>query len=134
MLGIRGQSHRFLCKSDIHPKPPVFVDSACLPWYTLEEFGGEAGNGILNVINVGFGNYVSRTRIVAIVSPDSSPVKRAVQEARKEGCLIDATQGRKTKSVLFIDDGRLVVSGLGTDTLAKRIESILSEDSDADLG
>ena len=88
----------------------------------------------MSVINVGFGNYVSRARIVAVISPDSSPIKRAIQEARKEGNLIDATQGRRTKSVLFIDDGSLVVSGLGTETLAKRIDSVLPEDLDADMG
>lgn len=87
----------------------------------------------VSVISVGFGNYVFRGRIIAIISTDSSPIKRAVQEARKEGKLIDATQGRKTKSVLFIDDGSLVVSGLGPDTLAKRVDQILPEVPDADI-
>lgn len=88
----------------------------------------------MSVFSVGFGNYVSRERVVAIVTVDSSPIRRAIQESRKEGSLIDATQGRRTKSALFMDDGRLVVSGLGTETLAKRIGAPLSEDSDADLG
>ena len=88
----------------------------------------------MSVISVGFGNYVSRGRIVAIVSSDSSPMKRAVQEARKEGNLIDATQGHKTKSVVFTDDGRLVVSGLGPETLAKRVDGVPAEVSDAHLG
>lgn len=92
------------------------------------------GNRGVSVISVGFGNYVSRGRIVAIVSSDSSPIKRAVQDARKEGSLIDATQGRKTKSVVFTDDGRVVVSGLGPETLAKRIDGALGEVADADLG
>ena len=88
----------------------------------------------MSVFSVGFGNYVSRERVVAIVAADSSPIKRTVQESRREGELIDATQGRKTKSVLFMDDGRLVISGLGPDTLAKRAEMTTAEDADADLG
>jgi regulator of extracellular matrix RemA (YlzA/DUF370 family) len=88
----------------------------------------------VSVFSVGFGNYVSRGRVIAIVSADSSPVKRAVQEARKRGDLIDATQGRKTKSVLYMDDGRLVVSGLGPETLAKRTEVTAGEETDGELG
>jgi regulator of extracellular matrix RemA (YlzA/DUF370 family) len=57
-----------------------------------------------------------------------------VQEARKQGNLIDATQGRKTKSVLFMDDGRLVISGLGPETLAKRVSTEVGEEPDADVG
>lgn len=86
------------------------------------------------MFSVGFGNYVSRERVIAIVSADSSPIKRAVQEARKQGNLIDATQGRKTKSVLFMDNGRLVISGLGPDTLAKRASAEIGEEPDADVG
>jgi hypothetical protein len=71
-------------------------------------------------MSVGFGNYVIRERLVAILSSSSAPVKRAVQEARKAGQLIDATQGRRTKSVLFVDTGQIVLSALGQETLAKR--------------
>ena len=88
----------------------------------------------MSVISVGFGNYVSRERTVAIVSADSSPIKRAIQDARKNGGLIDATQGRKTKSALFTDDGRLVISGLGPETLARRANGAPGEACDADLG
>lgn len=88
----------------------------------------------MGILSVGFGNYVARERVIAIVSADSSPIKRAVQESRKKGSLIDATQGRKTKSVLFMDDSRLVVSGLGPETLAKRFEMPASEVNDAELG
>jgi len=88
----------------------------------------------VSVFSVGFGNYVSRERVIAIVSTDSSPIRRAVQEARREGDLIDATQGRKTKSVLFMDDGSVVISGLGPETLAKRVDLPVTEDSDAELG
>lgn len=88
----------------------------------------------MNVLSVGFGNYVSRGHVVAIVSADSSPIRRAVQEARKEGTLIDATQGRRTKSVLFMDNGSLVTSGLGPETLAKRADIPMAEVTDADMG
>lgn len=88
----------------------------------------------MGVISVGFGNYVTRERVTAIVSSDSSPIKRAIQDAKKENTLVDATQGRKTKSVLYMDDGRLVTSGLGPETLAKRMDSTVLEASDADLG
>lgn len=88
----------------------------------------------MSVFSVGFGNYVARERVIAIISTESSPIKRAVQEAKKEGAVIDATQGRKTKSVLFMDDGRLVISGLGPETLAKRLEEPVSEVADAELG
>lgn len=84
----------------------------------------------MGVISVGFGNYVAGDRVVAITSTESSPIRRIVQEARKKGVLIDATQGRRSKSVLFIDDGRILVSGLGPDTLAKRMDGAL----DAELG
>jgi len=88
----------------------------------------------LSVFSVGFGNYVSRERVVAVVGVDSTPIRRAIQESRKEGSLIDATQGRRTKCALFMDDGRVVVSGLGPETLAKRMGTPLAEESDADLG
>ena len=88
----------------------------------------------LGVFSVGFGNYVNSDRVLAIVSIDSSPIRRAVQEARKTGDLIDATQGRKTKSALFMDDGKLVLSGLASETLAKRVETPVSEQVDAELG
>jgi len=88
----------------------------------------------MSVISIGFGNYITRERVVAVTSVDSSPIKRAIQEARKRGGLIDATQGRRTKSVLFTDDGRLVVSGLGPETLARRLDRGLVEVGDADLG
>jgi regulator of extracellular matrix RemA (YlzA/DUF370 family) len=74
-----------------------------------------------------------RGRVIAITPVESSPIKRAIQDARKDGRLIDATQGRKTKSVVFTDDGRLVISGLGPETLAKRIDSPAGEAQDADV-
>lgn len=74
-----------------------------------------------------------RNRVIAITPVDSSPIKRMVQEARRDSKLIDATQGRKTKSVVFTDDGRLVISGLGPETLAKRVDAPIGEVSDADV-
>lgn len=87
-------------------------------------------------MSVGFGNYVVRERVIAILSTSSAPIKRAIQEARKQGRIIDATQGRRTRSVLFMDDGRMVISAIGQETLAKRAGSPLSvsETDNAELG
>ncbi|MDO4623213.1 MAG: DUF370 domain-containing protein [Eubacteriales bacterium] len=72
------------------------------------------------LINIGFGNAVNTDKVVAVVSPLASPVKRMVSSAKAEGSLIDATQGRKTKSVLVMENGRLVLSALQPDTIMKR--------------
>jgi len=69
-------------------------------------------------IKIGFGNLVSSGRIIAVVSPDSSPVKRLIQESRDRGSLIDATSGRKTRAVLVMDSDHLVLSALPVDELA----------------
>jgi regulator of extracellular matrix RemA (YlzA/DUF370 family) len=73
------------------------------------------------VLNVGFYNFVASTKILALVRSDSAPMRRVVQEARKGGTLIDATQGRKTKSVVFLDGGFTVASALSQETLARRL-------------
>jgi regulator of extracellular matrix RemA (YlzA/DUF370 family) len=87
-------------------------------------------------MSVGFGNYVVRERVIAIVSSDSAPMRRVIQEARKQGQLIDATQGRRTKSVVFMDNGQILISGLSQETLARRASSLVpvAEQGDADLG
>lgn len=72
-------------------------------------------------LNVGFYNFVIVDKVVALVSSDSAPMRRLVQEFRKGGKLIDATQGRKTKSVIFLDGGHLATSALSQETLAKRL-------------
>ena len=72
------------------------------------------------LVHIGFGNIVNTAKIVAIVSPDSAPVKRMVQKAREEGTAIDATQGRKTKSVLVMESGQVVLSALLPETVAGR--------------
>ena len=64
----------------------------------------------MKLINIGFGNMVSANRLIAIVSPESAPIKRIVQEARDKGALIDATYGRKTRSVLVMDSGHLLLA------------------------
>lgn len=73
------------------------------------------------LINIGYGNMVSADRIVTIVSPESAPIKRLVQEARDSGRAIDATYGRKTRAVIIMDSGHIILSSLITDTLAARI-------------
>lgn len=74
----------------------------------------------MKLIDIGFGNMVSARRVVAIVSPDSAPVKRLGQEARERGVLIDASFGRKTRSVLVMDSGHVVWSSLPTQQIAGR--------------
>ena len=75
----------------------------------------------MRLINIGFGNLVSANRLIAIVSPDSAPIKRMVQEARERGELIDATYGRRTKAVIMMDNDHLVLSALQPETIANRL-------------
>ena len=77
----------------------------------------------MKLLNVGFGNMVSAGRIVAVIAPDSAPVKRMVQEARDDGHLIDATAGRRTRAVLMMDTGHVVLSAVQTETIAGRLQS-----------
>ena len=74
----------------------------------------------MKLINVGFGNLVSDERIISIVLPESAPVKRIAQEAREKGMLIDATYGRKTKSVIVMDSEHVVLSALPPDIISQR--------------
>lgn len=75
----------------------------------------------MELINIGFGNLISARRLVAIVSPDSAPIKRLIQESRDRGMLIDATYGRKTASVMIMDSDHVVLSALSTEKLAPRL-------------
>lgn len=75
------------------------------------------------LIHIGFGNIVNTGKIVAIVSPDSAPVKRLVQSAKETGRAIDATQGRKTKAVLVMENSQLVLSALLPETIASRAQT-----------
>ncbi len=75
----------------------------------------------MKLINVGFGNMVSTGKIVAIVSPDSAPIKRIIQEGRERGVVIDATYGRRTRAVIITESEHIVLSALQPETLAHRI-------------
>lgn len=72
------------------------------------------------LIHIGFGNIVNTDKIIAIVSPESAPIKRMVQRAKEQGTAIDATQGRKTKAVMMMENGQVVLSALLPETLAGR--------------
>ncbi len=74
----------------------------------------------MKLINIGFGNLVSASRLVAIVSPESAPIKRIIQDVREKGDLIDATYGRRTHSVLIMDSGHVLLSALQPDTIRAR--------------
>ena len=74
----------------------------------------------MKLVNIGFGNLVSQDRIVSIVSPESAPIKRMIQEVRDRGLLVDASFGRSTKAVLVMDSGNVILSALPTETIAAR--------------
>ncbi len=76
----------------------------------------------MKLIGIGFGNLVSADRIISIVSPESAPIKRMIQDVREKGSLIDASFGRSTKSVLIMDSGHVILSALPPETLAARLE------------
>lgn len=75
----------------------------------------------MKLINIGFGNMVAAARLVAIVSPDSSPIKRIIQDARDRGSLIDATYGRRTRAVIITDSDHVILSAVQPETVANRI-------------
>lgn len=75
----------------------------------------------MKLINIGFGNMVSAGRLIAIVSPESAPIKRMVQEARDRGVLVDATYGRRTRAVLITDSDHIILSSLQPETVASRL-------------
>ncbi|MBL9044452.1 MAG: DUF370 domain-containing protein [Myxococcales bacterium] len=77
---------------------------------------------MVRLVNIGYGNAVVAERVVAIVSPESAPMKRFKEEARKAGRLIDGTQGRRTRSILITDSDHIVLSALQTETVAERLE------------
>lgn len=74
----------------------------------------------MKLVNIGFGNMVSSDKVVAVVSPDSAPIKRIVQDAKEKGILIDATYGRKTKSVIIMNSDNVVLSAMLPETVAGR--------------
>jgi len=76
----------------------------------------------MQLINIGFGNIVSANRIIAIVSPESAPIKRIVQEAKENGNAVDATYGRRTRAVVIMDSGHIILSAVQPETVAGRLE------------
>ena len=85
----------------------------------------------MRLINIGFGNIISASRLVAIVSPDSAPIKRIIQEARDKGMLIDATYGRRTRAVIITDSDHIILTYLQSETVANRMtdEAIDTEET-----
>ena len=75
----------------------------------------------MKLINIGYGNMVSAGRVVAIVSPESAPIKRMIQDARDAGSLIDATYGRRTRAVIIADSGHIILSAIQPETVSNRI-------------
>ncbi|MBQ8748698.1 MAG: DUF370 domain-containing protein [Oscillospiraceae bacterium] len=84
----------------------------------------------MKLIGIGFGSMVAAHRVLAIVEPDSAPIKRVIQEARDRGMLIDASYGRKTKAVLLMDTDHVILSGLTPDVLSSRWEDKQEENND----
>lgn len=76
----------------------------------------------MKLINIGFGNMVSASRLVAIVSPESAPIKRIISEAKEKGTLIDATHGRRTRAVIITDSDLIILTYLQSETVAARLE------------
>ena len=81
----------------------------------------------MKLLNIGFGNLVNANRLVAIVSPESAPIKRIIQDSKERGMLIDATQGRRTRAVMIMDSDHVILTYLQCETVANRL------DSDADI-
>jgi len=86
----------------------------------------------IRLVNIGFGNIVSANKIVAIVSPESAPIKRIIQEARERGMLIDATYGRRTRAVIVTDSDHIILSAVQPETVAHRLET--KEDVNDEVG
>ena len=84
-----------------------------------------------HLIHIGFGNIVNTGKIIAIVTPDSAPVRRMVQRAKESGAAIDATQGRKTKAVLVMENSQVVLSALLPETIANRAQTEKVEEDEA---
>ena len=88
----------------------------------------------MKLINIGFGNMVSDARLVAVVSPESAPIKRIIQDAKERGTLIDATYGRRTRAVLMMDSDHVILSALQPETVDNRIsvENVPDTEEDDD--
>ncbi len=87
----------------------------------------------MKLINIGFGNMVSSSRLVAIVSPDSAPIKRIIQDMRDHGQLIDATYGRRTRAVIIMDSGHVILSAIQPETIAGRMSGRPEAENDPEV-
>lgn len=85
----------------------------------------------MQLINIGYGNMISAAKVVTIVGPEAAPIKRIIQNARDNQMLVDATSGRKTKSVIVMDSGHIVLSAVSSEALSHRISGI-AENEEAD--
>lgn len=79
----------------------------------------------IKLINIGFGNIVSANRIISIISPESAPIKRMIQESKEKGLLIDATYGRRTRAVIITDSEHVILAAVQPETIANRINSTI---------
>lgn len=91
------------------------------------------------LVHIGFGNIIAMNRVIAVISPNSAPTKRAIQEVRNKGQLIDMTSGRRTKAVIFTDSGHIVLAALAPETIAGRLQvsrvgSVLRPEQDYEKG
>ncbi len=86
----------------------------------------------MRLINIGFGNMVSASRVIAIISPESAPVKRIIQEARENRMLVDATYGRRTRAVIITDSDHVILSSLQPETVANRLNDSYDDEDDED--
>ena len=82
----------------------------------------------MKFINIGFGNIISADRLIAIVAPESAPIKRIVQDARDNGKLIDATYGRRTRAVIIMDSGHVILSAVQPETVASRLDKDVNKE------
>lgn len=78
---------------------------------------------IMEPVHIGFGNIIAMNRVIAIVSPNSAPTKRTIQEGRNKGLLIDMTNGRRTKAVIITDNGHIILAALAPETIAGRLQA-----------
>ena len=82
----------------------------------------------MKFINIGFGNIISADRLIAIVAPESAPIKRIIQDARDNGKLVDATYGRRTRAVIIMDSGHVILSAVQPETVASRLDKDVSKE------
>ena len=86
----------------------------------------------MKLINIGFGNMISASRLVAIVSPESAPIKRIIAEAKEKGTLIDATHGRRTRAVIITDSDLIILTYLQSETVAARLDELNAQSEEDD--